>query len=133
MQSAFEKEVFQLAHRFRSWLTSHDRVVLIGLVLSIPPIPPIPFVGFLLALFNYRLWKQHKLERHEICLIRCSLAISTISSIAAVGLVWLVIHLITSSSAEGSQIVYRIWDAVLHYLNTIAGLSPFRKHSEVSI
>lgn len=133
MQSAFEKEILQLLYRFRAWLASHDRGVLISLILSTPPIPPVPFAGFLLALFNYRLWKQHKLERHEIGLIRLALALSVVSSATAVGLIFLVIHLLSSATVEGNELAAHIWDALQHYMLVITKLSPFQKHSEVVI
>jgi hypothetical protein len=133
MQSAFEKELLQLLYRLRAWLASHDRAVLISLILSIPPVPPVPFLGFLMALFNYRLWKQHKLENHEIGLIRWALILSTISSAIAIGLVFLIAHLLSTSTFESSEFAARIWDALRHYLLMISKLLPLQKHSEVVI
>ena len=39
MKSAIEKEIVSLLIRFRYWLQTHDRGVILGLILSIPPIP----------------------------------------------------------------------------------------------
>ncbi len=133
MQSAFEKEILQLLLRFRSWLTSHDRAVLIGLLFAIPPIPPVPFIGFLLALFNYKLWKQHKLDGHEIGLIRISLVSSIISSAIAIVFLFLAVHLITVSAVESGEVAKRILDVILHYLRTVTDLFVFQKHGEIAL
>ena len=112
MQSAFEKATLLLLERLRGWLASHDRVVLLGLLFSIPPLPPLPMVGFLLSLINYRLWKQHKLDAGEIGLIRLALIISTLSSAVAVGLVFLVVNFLNGTLSDGPEIVSRLWDAL---------------------
>lgn len=131
MQSAFEKEIVHLMLRFRGWLASHDRAVLIGLVFAIPPVPPVPILGLLISLFNYRLWKQHKLENHEIGLIRWALVLSVISSILALALVWIVIQVVTTVDAHA--LAAKGGDTVVNYVQRLFDLLPFRRRGEISI
>ncbi len=100
MQSALEKEITHTALRFRAWLGRHDRMVVLGAILALPPIPPIPFLAVLLALLHYRLWRQHKLAPDEIRLIRISLGVSLVSSGLAIGLLFYVLHQVHASSGE---------------------------------
>lgn len=116
MQSALEKEILQVLLRFRAWLDTHDRAVLLGLVLSIPPIFPVPIIGLSLALFHYRLWKLHRLEKDEISVIRISLLLSTLSSVAAICLVYFVFNLASTSSVEGAGFLMKIWGVLVSYL-----------------
>lgn len=133
MQSAFEKETLLLLERLRGWLASHDRVVLLGLLFSIPPLPPLPMVGFLLSLINYRLWKQHKLDAGEIGLIRLALIISTLSSAVAVGLVFLVVNFLNGTLSDGPEIVSRLWDALRHLFQSTIDHLPLHKSGVVNV
>jgi hypothetical protein len=129
MQSALEKEIVQLLIQFRSRLASHDRGVLIGLLFAIPPIPPVPLLGLFISLFNYWLWKQHKLEAHEIGLIRWALVLSVISSALAVCLIFLIIHV--ASMAGSNDIIPAIIDIVKGYFHRLMGWLPFHERTEV--
>ena len=133
MQSAFEKETLLLLERLRGWLASHDRVVLLGLLFSIPPLPPLPMVGFFLSLINYRLWKQHKLDAGEIGLIRLALIISTLSSAVAVGLVFLVVNFLNGTLSDGPEIVSRLWDALRHLFQSTIDHLPLHKSGVVNV
>ena len=129
MKSAIEQEIIGLLVRFRYWLRSHDRGVILGLIFSIPPIPPVPLIGLSLSLFNYVLWKKGKLGSHEITLIRTSLLISLISFCLAFALVYLVISFV--SNPETSNLVA---DFFSHQYERVRSLFMFflsRKNTEV--
>lgn len=133
MQSAFEKEALLLLERFRRWLDSHDRVVLLGLLFAIPPLPPLPIVGLFLSLINYRLWKQHKLDTGEIGLIRLALIISTLSSAVAVGLMFLVVNFLNSSLSDGPEIISRFLDALRYFFQSTINHLPLHKSGVVNV
>lgn len=133
MQSAFEKETLLLLERFRGWLGSHDRVVLLGLLFSIPPLPPLPIVGFFLSLVNYRLWKQHKLEADEIVLIRLALFFSILSSAVSVGLVLLVVNFLNGALSDGRAIIPALWDTLRHFFQSAIDHLPLHKPGVVSV
>lgn len=133
MQSAFEKETLLLLERFRGWLTSHDRVVLLGLLFSIPPLPPLPIVGLFLSLINYRLWKQHKLEAAEIGLIRLALFFSILSSAVSVGLVLLVVNFLNGALSDGREIFPALWDTLRHFFQSTIDHLPLHKPGVVSV
>lgn len=133
MQSAFEKETLLLLERFRGWLASHDRVVLLGLLFSIPPLPPLPIVGLFLSLINYRLWKQHKLDVGEIGLIRLALIISTLSSAIAIGLVFLVVNFLNGTLSDGPELILRFWDALRQLFRSTIDQLPLHKSGVVNV
>lgn len=133
MQSAFEKETLLLLQRLKGWLASHDRVVLLGLLFSIPPLPPLPIVGFFLSLINYRLWKQHKLDAGEIVLIRLALIFSILSSAIAIGLVMLVVNFLNNSVAEGREVIPWLWDGLRHLFQSTKDHLPLRQAGVVSV
>ena len=133
MQSAFEKETLLLLQRLKGWLASHDRVVLLGLLFSIPPLPPLPIVGFFLSLINYRLWKQHKLDVGEIVLIRLALIFSILSSAVAIGLVMLVVNFLNNSVADGREAIPWLWDVLRHLFQSTKDHLPLRQAGVVSV
>ena len=133
MQSAFEKETLLVLERFRRWLASHDRVVLLGLLFSIPPLPPLPIVGLFLSLINYRLWKQHKLDAGEIGLIRLALVFSIVSSAVAVGLVVLVVNFLNGTLLDVPEIILRLLDALRHFFQSTIDHLPIHKPGVVNV
>ena len=131
MKSAIEKEIVSLLIRFRYWLQTHDRGVILGLILSIPPIPPVPLLGLGLSLFNYVLWKRHRLGDQEIPLIRIALCISLVSTTLAAALVYGVISVIASPTTNAV-----LGDLVAHVIEKLHTLFQFfssRDRVEVSL
>jgi hypothetical protein len=112
MQSALEKEILHATLKLRAWLGRHDRMVVLGVLLALPPIPPIPFVAVLLALLHYRLWRQHKLPPDEIRLIRISLGVALVSSGLAVGLLLYVLQQVNASSGEVLGALQQLWQYI---------------------
>lgn len=132
MKSAFEKEIFSALIRFRYWLQAHDRGVIIGLILAIPPIPPVPLLGLGLSLFNYVLWKRNRLGNHEISLIRIALLVSLISTTLAATLVYVVADFIFSPATN--SIVGDIATLVIEKLrHLLYHLLPFNNRVEVTL
>ena len=78
-KSVLETEALSTLHRWRSAISTHDRAVVLGFVLSLPPLFPVALCGFLLSSLNYLLWKQGKLEIFEERLIKKSLLIGFIN------------------------------------------------------
>ncbi len=76
-QSAIEKELLTFLLNFRYWLRSHDRGVIIGVIMGFVPIVPITTIGLLLCLVNLYLLKSHRLDANESRLIKIGLFIST--------------------------------------------------------
>ena len=80
-QSAIEKELLAYTLNLKYWLRSHDRGVIIAVLMGCIPILPITVIGFLLCLFNSHLLKKNKLELSEKRLIRVGLIIAMINII----------------------------------------------------
>lgn len=131
MKSAFEKEIVSLLIRFRYWLQTHDRGVILGLILSIPPIPPVPLLGLGLSLFNYVLWKRHRLDDHEIPLIRIALCISLVSTTLAAALVYGVVSVIVSPTTNA--VLGDLATHVIEKLHTLFQFFSSRNRVEVSL
>ncbi len=78
-RSVLEIEALSTLHRWKSAISRHDRAVVLGFVLSLPPLFPVALCGFLLSSLNYSLWKQGKLELFEEGLIKRGLLIGFIN------------------------------------------------------
>ena len=79
MQSAIESEVQKRFQAGGAWLRSHDRGVLLSLLLSIPPFIQLPVIGLLLAIVNYWLFRIGRLPQSEERLIKITIGIALIS------------------------------------------------------
>lgn len=79
MQSAIEAEFSKWLRSGGNWLRTHDRGVLLSLLLSIPPFIPLPMLGLLLALINFWLYKSGRLPQTEGRLIKVTLMIAVLS------------------------------------------------------
>jgi len=76
--SALEQELRRLFGRLRANLVGHDRGVLFGFLLCLVPVPPVALIGIAISAFNYKLWKDHKLDLGEGPAIKRALGIGLI-------------------------------------------------------
>ena len=131
MQSAFEREVVHLLLRLRATMASHDRAVLLGLILSVIPVPPLPLAGLLLSAFNYRLWKQHKLDLREIRLIRMSILLAVLS--CAIAACLLVFGVKLMEMIDITDVLARGAESIGNVLHRLYDLVTFRRRGEITI
>ncbi len=80
-RSALETEVLSTLLRWKSTVSTHDRAVILGFVLSLPPLFPVALAGLLLGALNYWLLKQGKLEIFAAGLIKKGLLIAFINTL----------------------------------------------------
>lgn len=75
-KSAIEKELFDAALNLKSWINSHDRGVIIGVLMACIPLLPVTTLGLILCVFNKILLNQGKLNLYEAQLIKNGIIIS---------------------------------------------------------
>lgn len=77
---------------WRTSLSTHDRGVTFGLLLSLVPLFPVALFGLLTCSLNYALWKQGKLDLHELAWIKRGLVIGLLNSLIGIAVLAVLIH-----------------------------------------
>ncbi len=93
-QSALEQECIRRISEWKSALSTHDRGVTFGLLLSLVPLFPVALFGLLTCSLNYALWKQGKLDLHELPWIKRGLVIGLLNSVVGIAVLAVLIHLL---------------------------------------
>lgn len=97
--SAFEKAVMERLVHWAQVLRRHDRVVTIGLLISLLPLPPACFAGLAVSLMHRRLLRTGRLPASEAEWVRWATWLAGINSILAlVVMAWLSWHLSTHAA-----------------------------------
>lgn len=116
--SALGKEIQETLIRLSSFFKSHDKAVLLGLLLGCVPFFPIPLIGMIISLLNLWLWKNKKLEADEIKIVRPALLVAFLNILIGIlllhylltiifGLDW--INLINRWQLWVKDFIYSLW------------------------
>lgn len=125
-QSAFEKEMDRAAATFSAWTRSHDRGVMLGLLLGGIPVPPINLAGLMLTSFNYYLLRVKKLDYREARLIRISALVAVISLTISVGALYALVQAVSQAGDAG--MLASLIDWVREHLDPIWSLLFNKSH-----
>jgi hypothetical protein len=115
--SALEKELISFLYNFRSWLRSHDRGVLIGVVISCIPIPPITLVGLLVGCANHYFQKNGKLGVYENRIIKIGLVIGIVNLVIGLGIVFLLFK--SASSIEWTSLLSLAKEQISYFFDYV--------------
>lgn len=95
--SALEKAVADIGVSLALWIRTHDRMVVMALMLSLVPVPPACWFGLLLSIGNFTLLKLERLPKSEARTVYVTLLIGLITSILGIFLMGAVMALVTDS------------------------------------
>ena len=90
--SALELAIRQILLSGRRTLLSHDRGVILGIMLALTPLPPLPFFGFIINLVNRALLRRGRLAPAERGAIQFGLLMSSLNMIVSIILTTLLIR-----------------------------------------
>lgn len=76
----------------RAFLLSHDRGVVLGVLLSLLPIPPLPVFGLVVCLANLALLRRGHLSPRERRTVRLGVMLSAVNTVLAVLLLTVLVH-----------------------------------------
>ena len=90
--SVLESTVRQSLYAARRTLLSHDRGVLLGILLSLVPIPPLPVFGLIINLANWTFLRSGRLPQSERGAVRLGLLLAIVNSVIVTVLVTILVR-----------------------------------------